>query len=84
MFGKGAVHAALALLLILPWTGVYAATPDNITTDGDLSEWDSGTLMDTSSHSVPSFRMTWNETHLFFAWHGTDWASTSEGADFFV
>ncbi|MDP6639808.1 MAG: hypothetical protein QF817_01930, partial [Candidatus Poseidoniaceae archaeon] len=74
----------LSVLLIMPWSGVYAATPDNITIDGDISEWDSDTLIDTSSHSVPSFRITWDETFLFIAWSGTDWSSTSEGADFFV
>ncbi|MDP7000689.1 MAG: hypothetical protein QGH90_02175, partial [Candidatus Poseidoniaceae archaeon] len=78
------VFMVLSVLLIMPWSGVYAATPDNITIDGDISEWDSDTLIDTSSHSVPSFRITWDETFLFIAWSGTDWSSTSEGADFFV
>ena len=78
------VFMVLSVLLIMPWSGVHAATPDDITIDGDISEWDSDTLIDTSSHSVPSFRVTWDETFLFIAWSGTDWSSTSEGADFFV
>ncbi|MDE0574470.1 MAG: hypothetical protein OSB32_02675 [Candidatus Poseidoniales archaeon] len=77
---------ALAALFLAPaLLGlVSAATPDDITIDGDLSEWDSSTLMNTDSQDVTSFRMTWNETHLFFAWNGTDWSNTSEGADLFV
>ncbi len=81
---RPAISAVLLLLVPVLLGAVGGATPDDITIDGDLSEWDSDTLMDTSSSSIPSFRMTWNETHLFFAWHGTDWASTSEGADLFV
>ena len=30
------------------------------------------------------FRLTWNPTHLFVGWDGTDWKSTDEGADLFV
>jgi alpha-amylase/alpha-mannosidase (GH57 family) len=60
-----------------------ATTPNDITTDGSLADWDADTLMATDGNSV-SFRLTWNATHLAFAWEGTDWASTSEGADLFV
>jgi alpha-amylase/alpha-mannosidase (GH57 family) len=76
----------LGALFILPgMLGIAtAATPDDITIDGDLSDWDSDTLIDIDSNSSISFRMTWNESHLFFAWEGTDWAATSEGADLFV
>ncbi|HIB59434.1 MAG TPA: hypothetical protein EYO42_02630, partial [Candidatus Poseidoniales archaeon] len=63
---------------------VSGATPDDITIDGDLSDWDSDTLIDIDSNASVPFRMTWNESHLFFAWQETDWASTSEGADLFV
>ena len=63
---------------------VGAATPDDITIDGNLSDWDSDTLIDIDSNSSIQFRMTWNDSHLFIAWEGTDWASTSEGADLFV
>ncbi len=75
----------IALILLPACLGVVlAATPDDINIDGDLSEWDSDTLMGIDSNSSIAFRMTWNESHLFLAWEGTDWASTSEGADLFV
>ena len=28
--------------------------------------------------------MTWDESHLFIGWSGTDWASESDGADLFI
>ncbi|MDG1541293.1 MAG: hypothetical protein P8Q39_00455, partial [Candidatus Thalassarchaeaceae archaeon] len=61
--------AIAILLLMIPMLGIIssAATPDNITIDGDLSEWDSDTLIDIDSNSSVPFRMTWNDTHLFFA-----------------
>ena len=31
-----------------------------------------------------SLHLTWNSTHLFIGWEGTDWASTDGGADLFV
>ena len=78
---------AIALLLLMtPLLGIIstAATPDDITIDGDLSEWDSDTLIDIDSNSSVPFRMTWNESHLFFAWQETDWGSVDEGADLFI
>ena len=75
----------LVTLFLAPvWLGIVTATtPDEITLDGDMGDWDNDTLQSTDSNSV-TFRMTWNETHLFVGWSGTDWASESEGADLFV
>ncbi|MEL0100928.1 MAG: hypothetical protein VW862_04440, partial [Euryarchaeota archaeon] len=60
-----------------------ALTPSDINVDGSLSEWPTDTLMETDSNDV-SFHLNWNETHVFIGWDGTDWSSTSEGADLFV
>ncbi len=73
------------LLLLTPAISLIgsAATPDDILADGSLAEWNPDTLMATDNNSV-SFRLTWNESHLAFAWQGTNWADTDEGADLFV
>lgn len=72
------------LFLLTPLLGlVVAMTPDDVNIDGSVAEWDADTLMATDANSV-SFRLTWNDTHLAFAWEGTDWASASEGADLFI
>lgn len=62
---------------------VSGMTPDDIACDGDLSDWPGDSLHESDANAV-DFRLTWNETHLFIAWEGTDWASTDEGADLFV
>ena len=62
---------------------VSAATPDDIIIDGDMSDWPEDSLQSTDSNDV-TFRMTWNTTHLFLGWSGSDWSSMSEGADLFV
>ncbi|MGB0236717.1 MAG: hypothetical protein ACPF93_06465, partial [Poseidonia sp.] len=62
---------------------VQGQTPEDITVDGDYSDWSSDSLMATDSSGV-DFRLTWNETMLFLGWDGTDWKSTFEGADLFV
>ena len=62
---------------------VTASTPDEISLDGDMSDWPTDSLQSTDSNGV-TFRMTWNATHLFLGWSGTDWSSISEGADLFV
>ena len=62
---------------------IQAETPDDIILDGSLSDWPSDSLEVTDSNGV-TFRMTWNETDLFFGWSGTDWESELEGADLFV
>ena len=72
------------LFLASTWLGVAAGlTPDEISLDGDMSDWPSDSLESTDSNSV-TFRMTWNTTHLFIGWSGTDWSSVDEGADLFV
>ena len=63
--------------------GAVAETPDTIALDGDMSDWPQDSLQTTDSNTV-TFRMTWDESHLFIGWSGTDWASESEGADFFI
>ena len=74
----------VTLFLTSTWLGVAAGlTPDEISLDGDMSDWPSDSLESTDSNSV-TFRMTWNATHLFLGWSGTDWSSMSEGADLFV
>ncbi len=62
---------------------VVAETPDTILLDGDMSDWPEDSLQTTDSNAV-TFRMTWDESHLFIGWSGTDWASESEGADLFI
>ena len=62
---------------------VQGTTPEDITIDGDFSDWASDSLMQTDTNGI-DFRMTWNETMLFLGWDGTDWKSTVEGADLFV
>ena len=62
---------------------VHGQTPEDITIDGDYSDWSADSLMQSNSDDV-DFRLTWNETILFLGWDGTDWKSTSEGADLFV
>ena len=63
--------------------GVVAETPDTIVLDGDMSDWPQDSLQTTDSNAV-TFRMTWDESHLFIGWSGTDWASESDGADLFI
>ena len=75
---------ALVMLFLVPsLLGVVAETPDTISLDGDMSDWPQDSLQTTDSNAV-TFRMTWDESHLFIGWSGTDWASESEGADFFI
>ena len=75
---------ALVMLFLAPsLLGVVAETPDTISLDGDMSDWPQDSLQTTDSNAV-TFRMTWDESHLFIGWSGTDWASESEGADFFI
>ena len=62
---------------------VHGATPDDIVIDGDYTEWPADSLMESDANGV-DFRLTWNATHLFLGWDGTDWKSTTEGADLFV
>ena len=62
---------------------VSATTPETITVDGDVSEWSTDTEMATDSHGV-SLHVTWDADNFYVAWSGTDWASTTDGADLFV
>ena len=62
---------------------VSATTPESVTIDGDISEWDLDDEMASDSTGV-NFYTTWDANNFYLAWTGTDWASTSEGADLFV
>ena len=74
----------LVILFLAPsLLGVVAETPDTISLDGVMSDWPQDSLQTTDSNAV-TFRMTWDESHLFIGWSGTDWSSESEGADFFI
>ncbi|MGB1588243.1 MAG: hypothetical protein ACPHJD_05455, partial [Poseidonia sp.] len=64
-------------------SSVHGTTPENINADGSFADWDSDTLMATDANGV-DFRLSWNETMLFIGWEGTDWKSTTSGADLFV
>ena len=75
----------VAMFLAPAWIGIVSAdTPDEITLDGDMSDWDAAGAYSSTDENNVTFRMTWNDTHLFIGWSGTDWASESEGADLFV
>ncbi|MBT4924272.1 MAG: hypothetical protein HON16_00800, partial [Euryarchaeota archaeon] len=61
-----------------------ASTPETMSIDGDLSQWSqTDSTLQTDSNGV-SLLTTWDSENLYFAWNGTDWASTSEGADLFI
>ena len=68
----------LAFLFILPQWSALAAT-----IDGDLSEWSPESMMGTDSNGV-SLLIDWDATNLYIGWNGTDFASTTDGADLFV
>jgi len=70
----------VAVFLLPQWISLVSA---DVTADGDLSDWDSDTLMDTDANAV-SLHLDWNTTHISLAWNGTDWEAESEGADLFV
>lgn len=62
---------------------VNATTPNDITIDGDDTDWPSDALMESDLNGI-SVYMTWNSSNLFIGWNGTDWKSAFEGADLFV
>lgn len=68
-------------IFLLPQLLILASA--EISLDGDLSDWDSNTLIATDQNAV-SLHLDWNATHLSIAWNGTAWASETEGADLFV
>ena len=73
----------LSLLFITSTMGgfVSSMTPENITVDGDLADWNSDSLMASTNVDL---HLTWDSSNLYFGWNGTDWESTFEGADLFV
>ena len=56
---------------------VTATTPDDITIDGDKTDWPTDSLMESNLNGIDLF-MTWNSSNLFIGWNGTDWKSTFE------
>ncbi|MBI31807.1 MAG: hypothetical protein CMB72_04365 [Euryarchaeota archaeon] len=60
-----------------------ASTPNDIEINGEFDDWPSTTNMGVDANGV-SLHLTWNSTHLFVGWNGTNWASNDEGADLFV
>ena len=61
-----------------------AATPETMIIDGDLSQWsETESTLQIDSNSV-RLMATWDTENLYFAWNGTDWSSTVEGADLFI
>ena len=83
MSARRTVFVVLVMLLPLAGLDALALTPNSIEVDGDHGDWPADTRMGTDSNGV-SLRLTWNETHFFVGWEGTDWASTNGGADLFV
>ena len=82
------MRAKAAFLMLLFFSSLFAGfvqgeTPDDIVIDGDYTDWSADSLMGSDSNGI-DFRLTWNETHLFVGWDGTDWKSTEEGADLFI
>ncbi len=62
---------------------VHAATPATINaTDGNMAEWPSDSNMGTRAGAT--FYFTFNDNALYFGWDGSDWASTTMGADLFI
>ena len=82
---RSRIALSLVLAMMLPtFLGVVnATTPDDIQIDGDLSDWSTSTNMGVDVNGV-SLHLTWNSTHFFVGWNGTNWASNEEGADLFV
>ena len=54
------------------FTDTQGTTYHNITIDGSISDWNTDELLATRNSC--KFYTTWNETHIFFAWNGTNWA----------
>ena len=82
------MRAKAAFLVLIFFSSLFGGfvqgeTPEDITVDGDTTDWSPDSLMGTDSNGI-SLRLTWNQTHLFLAWEGTDWKSSDEGADLFV
>ena len=73
----------LSLLFITSTLGGFAVglTPSTIAVDGDLSDWDADSLMESSNVDL---HLTWDATNLYVGWNGTDWKASTEGADMFV
>ena len=73
----------LSLLFLTSTMGGLATsqTPSTITVDGDLSEWSADEMMSSTNIDL---HMTWDASNLYIGWDGTDWKSTTEGADLFV
>ena len=71
----------IALFLILVFLmPVYSSLANTI--DGSSDEWSTDSMLATDSNGI-SFSVDWDFENVYFAWDGTDLASTNEGADIF-
>ena len=73
------------LIFLQAMSGVSSAvTPETMIIDGDLAQWsETESTLQIDSNSV-RLMATWDTENLYFAWNGTDWSSTIEGADLFI
>ena len=79
---------AISLILLIflqAMAGIAtSSTPETMVVDGELTEWSQpDSTLQTDSNGV-SFLTTWDSENLYIAWNGTDWSSTTEGADLFI
>lgn len=68
----------LALIFLLPQWSAFTAT-----IDGSLIEWSEESLMGVDENNA-TLHLDWDSDNLYIGWNGTDWASTTEGADLFI
>ena len=80
---RKALFICCILLIQSGFIFASANTPETITIDGNLGEWSNESHMATDENNV-TFSMTWDSENLYIAWDGTDWKSSSEGADLFI
>ncbi|MEM4308856.1 MAG: glucodextranase DOMON-like domain-containing protein [Thermoplasmata archaeon] len=60
----------LVLLLLIPLHAATATTPNTITIDGSLTEWQADELMGISNEK--KLYLTWDAQALYIGWNGTD------------
>ena len=80
---RKALFICCILLIQSGFIFASANTPETITIDGNLGEWSNESHIATDANNV-TFSMTWDSENLYIAWDGTDWKSSSEGADLFI
>ncbi len=63
----------LSSLFVLPARG---ATYHDITIDGNIADWNADEKMGTRNSC--NFYVSWNATHVFIGWNGTNWAGDGD------